>query len=105
MLLFANLKTKGFNLEAAYITDPGKPSTLLAVLALTVTPRVKTAMASRLHPIRIKQQGRRSWSFFGLGLGALRKIAASSNPAQIIAFLQQLLYSKSSVNKLKFMAV
>ncbi|WP_029313426.1 MULTISPECIES: transposase [Acidiphilium] len=30
--MFANLKTKGFNLEDTHITDPGKLSTLLAVL-------------------------------------------------------------------------
>ncbi|MGQ0445297.1 MAG: hypothetical protein ACT4O2_09285 [Beijerinckiaceae bacterium] len=40
------LKTKGFNLEDTRIADPGKLSTLLAVLALTVTPRVKTGAAT-----------------------------------------------------------
>ena len=35
--LFANLKSKGFNLEDTRITAPEKLSTLLAVLALTVT--------------------------------------------------------------------
>jgi len=43
--LFANLKTKGFNLEDTHITDPDKLSTLLAVLALTVTLCVKTGVA------------------------------------------------------------
>jgi hypothetical protein len=44
--MFANLKTKGFNLEDTHITDPGKLSTLLAVLALTVTLTVKTGVAT-----------------------------------------------------------
>jgi hypothetical protein len=104
--LFANLKTKGFNLEDTHITDPGKLSTLLAVLALTVTLCVKTGVAvARLHPIPIKKHGRRAWSLFALGLAGVRKIAASADPAQTIIFLQQLLSPKLSINQLKFMKV
>ena len=100
--LFANLKTKGFNLEDTHITDTGKLSTLLAVLALTVTLCVKTGVAAaRLHPIPIKKHGRRAQSLFALGLGALRKIQAAANPAQIIDFLQQLMSSKLPINQLK----
>jgi hypothetical protein len=51
----------------------------------------------------VRQDRRRAWSLFALGLGALRKIAASDDIAQIIAFLQQLLSPKLSVNQLKFM--
>jgi hypothetical protein len=73
--LFANLKTKGFNLEDTHITAPDKLSTLLAVLALTVTLCVKTGVAAaRLRPIPIKKHGRRAWSLFALGIGVLRKI-------------------------------
>ncbi len=104
--LFANLKTKGFNLEDTHITDPGKLSTLLAVLALTVTLCVKTGVAAaRRRPIPIKKHGRRAWSLFALGLGALRKIGASANPAQIIIFLQRLMSPKLPVNQLKSMGV
>jgi hypothetical protein len=104
--LFANLKTKGFNLEDTHITDPGKLSTLLAVLALTVTLCVKTgAAAARLHPIPIKKHGRRAQSLFALGLGALRKIQASATPAQIIVFLQQIMSPNLPLNKLKSMAI
>jgi hypothetical protein len=93
-------------LIGAHITDPGKLSTLLAVLALTVTLCVKTGVAAaRLRPIPIKKHGRRAWSLFALGLGALRKIAAAANPAQVIVILQQLLSSKLSVNQLKFVAI
>lgn len=104
--LFANLKTKGFNLEGTHITDPGKLSTLLAVLALTVTLCVKTgAAAARLHPIPIKKHGRRAWSLFALGVGALRKIEAFANPARIIDFLQRLMSPKLPLNQLKSMGV
>ena len=61
--LFANLKTKVFNLEDTHITDLEWLSTLLAVLALTVTFCVKTgAAAARLRPIPIKKHGRRAQS-------------------------------------------
>jgi transposase len=104
--LFANLKTKGFNLEDTHITDPDKLSTLLAVLALTVTLCIKTGLAAaRLRPIPIKKHGRRAWSLFALGVGVLRKITVSAKPAQIIAFLQQLLSSKLPVNELKSIGV
>jgi hypothetical protein len=43
--LFANLKSKGFNLEDTRITAPEKLSTLLAVLALIVTLCLKTGVA------------------------------------------------------------
>jgi Transposase DDE domain len=104
--LFANLKTKGFNLEDTRITDPGKLSTLLAVLALTVTLCVKTGVAAARHrPIPIKKHGRRAWSLFALGVATLRKITASANPVQIIVFLRQLLSPKLPVNQLKSMHV
>jgi hypothetical protein len=104
--LFANLKTKGFNLEDTHIVDPLKLSTLLAVLALTVTLCVKTgAAAARRRPIPFKKHGRKAWSLFALGLAVLRKIAASAESAQIIIFLQQLLSPKLSVNHLKSMPI
>lgn len=103
--LFANLKTKGFNLEDTHITNAGKLSTLLAVLALTVTLCVKAGVAAaRLRPIPIKKHGRRAWSLFALGVATLHKIAASAKPAQIIVFLRQLMSSKLPVNELKSMA-
>jgi hypothetical protein len=102
--LFANLKTKGFNLEDTHITDLRKLSTLLAVLALAVTLCIKTGVAAaRRRPIPIKKHGRRAWSLFALGVGVLRKIAASASPAQVIVFLQQLLSPKLPVNQLKSM--
>jgi hypothetical protein len=57
------------------------------------------------HRNAFRQPERRAWSLFALGLGTLGKIAASDAIAQIIAFLQQLLSPKLSVNKLKFMQV
>ena len=104
--LFANLKTKGFNLEDTHITAPGKLSSLLAVLALTVTLCVKSGVAvARFQPIRIKKHGRKAQSLFALGLGALRKIIACASHAQVIEFLHSLMSPKFPSKTLKSIRV
>lgn len=103
--LFANLKTKGFNMEGTHITDRDKLSTLLAVLALAVALSVKTGVAAaKLKPIPVKKHGRKAWSLFALGLHTLRKIFAAPNLHQVIVFLRQLLSPKLPLNPLKSMA-
>ena len=104
--MFGNLKTKGFALEATHLTDPDKLCTLLALLAFAVALTVKTGAAmARLHPIAVKKHGRRAWSLFALGLYTLRKIFVAANPAQIIAFLGQLLSPKLPVKPLRSLAL
>jgi hypothetical protein len=99
--LFGNLKTKGFALEATHLTDPDKLGTLLALLAFAVALTVKTGVAmARLHPIPVKNHGRRARSLFALGLHTLRKIFVAASPAKIIAFLGQLLSPKLPVKSL-----
>jgi hypothetical protein len=104
--MFGNLKTKGFALEATHLTDPDKLCTLLALLAFALALTVKTGVAmARLHPIAVKKHGRRAWSLFALGLYTLRKIFVAANPAQIIAFLGQLLSPKLPVKPLRSLAL
>ena len=104
--MFANLKTKGFALEATHLTDPDKLCTLLALLAFAVAMTVKTGVAmARLHPIPVKKHGRRAWSLFALGLHTLRKIFAAASPDQIIAFLAELLSPKLPIKPLRSLAV
>jgi hypothetical protein len=103
--MFGNLKTKGFALEATHLTDPDKLCTLLALLAFAMVLTVKTGVArARLHPIPIKKHGRRAWSLFALGLHTLRKIFVAASPAQIVAFLAQLLSPKLPVKPLLALA-
>jgi len=103
--MFGNLKTKGFALEATHLTDPDKLCTLLALLAFAVALTVKTGVAmARLHPIPVKKHGRRAWSLFALGLHTLRKIFAAASPAQVIAFLDQLLSPKLPIKPLLSLA-
>ena len=103
--MFGNLKTKGFALEATHLTDPDKLATLLALLAFAMALTVKTGVAmARRHPIPVKNHGRRARSLFALGLNTLRKIFVAATPAQIIAFLRQLLSPKIPLNPLLSLA-
>ena len=103
--MFGNLKTKGFALEATHLTDPDKLGTLLALLAFAVVLTVKTGVAmARLHPIPVKNHGRRARSLFALGLHTLRKIFVAASPDQIIVFLNQLLSPKIPVKPLLALA-
>jgi hypothetical protein len=103
--MFANLKTKGFNMEDTHITDRDKLSTLLVVLALAMAMSIKTGVtAAQLRPIPIKKHGRRAWSLFALGLHGLRKIFAGGFTDQVIPFLKQLLSSKLPLKPLQNMA-
>lgn len=104
--MFANLKTRGFNMEDTHITDRTKLATLLAVLALAVALSVKTGVAlARLRPIPLKNHGRKACSLFALGLHSLRKIFARTVTGQIIAFLKQLLSPKLPVKSLKSLTI
>jgi hypothetical protein len=99
--MFANLKTKGFNMEDTHITDRDKLSTLCAVLALAVALSVKTGAAmAKIKPIPIKKHGRRAWSLFALGLHTLRKIFATASKNHIIVFFQHLLSPKQPLKSL-----
>jgi hypothetical protein len=81
--LFGNLKTKGFHLEDTHLTDPGKLSTLLAVLAMAVALSVKADVAAaRIKPIAIKTHGRKAVSLFALGLAVWRKLFTAMMPTQ-----------------------
>jgi len=103
--MFGNLKTKGFALEATHLTDPDKLCTLLALMAFAVALTVKTGVAmARLHPIPVKNHGRRAWSLFALGLYTLRKIFLAASHDQIIGFLAQLLSPKLPLKPLRSLA-
>ena len=89
-------------MEDTHITDRGKLSTLLAVLAMAIALCIKTGVAAaRIKPIAIKNHGRRAISLFALGLAALRKIFAVGRPEQVIVFLDQLLSPKIPLKPLK----
>jgi len=90
--LFGNLKTRGFDLEATHITDPGKLETLIVIMTIAATLAAKTgACAHRICPIPDKAHGRKAVSLFAHGLAILRRLFARNIPEQVKRFLDQLL--------------
>ncbi|WP_136661803.1 transposase [Nitratireductor sp. XY-223] len=72
--LFADAKTRGFNIEDTHITDPAKLATLLAVVALAMTWAYRCAsQAMGRKGVRKKAHKRRSKSWFRTGFDILRR--------------------------------
>lgn len=88
--LFANLKSRGFNLEATHLTDPAKLETLIACLAIAVALAAKSG-ATAQTPIAIKAHGRRAFSRFALGLKTFCKALACPSRPKAMGFLNSLL--------------
>ena len=72
--LFADAKTRGFNIEDTHMTNPDKIATLLAIVALAATwaYRCATALLGRAN-IKPKAHGRPQKSYFRTGFDRLRK--------------------------------
>ena len=71
--LFADAKTREFNIEDTHIVDTAKISTLLGIVALAITRAYRCATNSLgLKAIRRKAHGRREKSWFRTGLDTLR---------------------------------
>lgn len=90
--LFANLKSRGFDLEATHLTNPAKLETLISCLAIAVALAAKSA-AKVQTPIPIKAHGRRAFSLFAQGLKTFCKAIASPSQSQIKRFIQTLITS------------
>ena len=72
--LFADTKSRGFNIEDTHITDHAKLATLLAVVALAMTWAYRCAsQAMGRKGIRKKTHKRRSKSWFRTGFDVLRR--------------------------------
>ena len=74
-VLFAGLKTRGFDFETTHLRAPRRISTLVGVLAMAYSVAHATGRyLSEPAPIRIKRHGRRARSVFRLGLDHLRHV-------------------------------
>jgi hypothetical protein len=74
-VLFANLKTRGFNIEDTHLTDLGRISTMLQIVSIAYIWALRTGeWRSHDEPIRLKTHGRKEISIFRKGLNWLRKI-------------------------------
>jgi DDE family transposase len=90
--LFANLKSRGFDLEATHLTNPAKLETLIACLAIAVALAAKSGAAAQAKtPIPFKAHGRKAASLFALGLKTICKALASPSRFTAESFLRQLL--------------
>jgi hypothetical protein len=71
--LFADAKTRGFNMEDTRMTAPDKIDTLTAIVAMAVTWAYRCATQTMgMKAIKRKTHGRREKSWFRIGLDALR---------------------------------
>jgi len=71
--LFADAKTRGFNMEDTRMTAPDKIDTLTAILAIAVTWAYRCATQTMgMKAIKRKVHGRREKSWFRIGFDALR---------------------------------
>lgn len=90
--LFANLKSRGFDLEATHLTNPAKLETLIACLAIAVALAAKSGAAAQAQaPIPSKAHGRKASSLFALGLKTFCKALACPSRLQTEHFLHDLL--------------
>ena len=81
--LFANLKSKGFNLEDTHITQPQRLATLIALSAKS------GALSIARKPIPLKAHGRPAASLFAHGRASLCRLLASPDQRSILAKLRQ----------------
>jgi hypothetical protein len=92
--LFANLKSRGFDLEATHLTNPAKLETLISCLAIAVALAAKSVDKANT-PIAIKAHGRRASSLFAQGLKTFCKAIACPSRCQIKRFIHSLFASQS----------
>lgn len=74
-VLFAGLKTRGFDFETTHLRAQGRLSTLVGVLAVAYSfAHAAGRYLSQYEPIALKRHGRRARSVFRLGLDHLRHV-------------------------------
>jgi len=72
--VFANAKTRGFNIEDTHMTDPSKLSTLLSIVAMAMAWAYRCAsQIKRGKAIRRKTHRQAEKSGFRVGFDTLRR--------------------------------
>jgi hypothetical protein len=68
--MFKGLKSAGFNLEETHLTDLTRISKLISVISVAFiwAYRVGIYRNEKITPIKIKNHGRKAYSFFKYGL-------------------------------------
>jgi len=68
--MFRAMKSSGFNIEATHLSDLGRVTKLVALVAVAFTWAYKAGIYrhEKVKPIKVKRHGRRAYSFFKYGL-------------------------------------
>lgn len=89
-VLFAGLKSRGFDFETTHLRAPSRLSLLLGVLTLAYSLAHATGRYESQHaPLRLKRHGRRAQSVFRLGLNQLRGVLLGGDQAGLEVLIQQ----------------
>lgn len=88
-VLFANLKTKGFNLEDTHLKAPERIRKLFALVAMAFTICFTVGLqAHKIKPIKVKKHGYKQNSFFRNGLNCIRKMMKKNCKIDAKAIIQ-----------------
>lgn len=100
--LFQNLKGRGFNIENTHITDRVRFNSLLVCVSISAVLCYKAGnLKAKIKPIKIKNHGRKSYSFFKYGLNEIQNIFYSKFYLSILPLenlLIKLLHSNSIIS-------
>ena len=74
-VLFANLKSRGFNIEDTHLIHPDRIEKLIALLAIAGTwAHIVGEWIAKTNPLKVKTHGRREKSLFRYGLDHLQYV-------------------------------
>lgn len=91
-VLFANMKTKGFNLEDTHLKCPIRLRKLFALVALAFAICFLVGIvAHKDKPIKVKNHGYKANSFFRYGLNLIRKTIKTNAKIDFKAIIQQVI--------------
>lgn len=79
-VLFANLKSRGFNLEETHLIHPDRIEKLIALLAIACSwAHIIGQWIAKTNPLKIKKHGRMEKSLFRYGLDHLQYVLLNIN--------------------------
>ena len=79
-VLFANLKSRGFNLEETHLIHQDRIEKLIALLAIACTwAHIIGEWIAKTNPLKVKNHGRREKSLFRYGLDHLQYVLLNIN--------------------------
>jgi transposase len=91
-VLFANMKTKGFNLEDTHLKCPVRLRKLIALVSIAFTICFLVGLvAHKEKPIKMKNHGYKANSFFRHGLNIIRQAMKHSKKVKFTTIINQII--------------